>query len=79
MPTSQQFKTRDIFLSSAIFAITRKAPNLEVDRDLSVFVHASSDEVNAIIAKYNGNESVPIQDFIAAYKVLRAKMYAARR
>jgi hypothetical protein len=78
MSTQKKFKTRDIFLSSTIFAITQKPPAIEVDRKLSIFVHELSASVNTVIAAYNANGSVPVQDFIAAYKELRSKMYASR-
>lgn len=78
MPAKKLFKTREIFLSTTIFAITQKEPTTEVDRKFTVFVHESSDALNNALALYGENGNVPVQDFISAYKTLRAKMYAAR-
>ncbi len=78
-PTNKQFKTRDVFLAAAVWAITGQEPATETERNLVIFIHESSDALNNAIATYSANGSVPAQDFVSCYKQLRQKLYAGRR
>ncbi len=76
--TKLPLRDRNIFSSSAIFALTQQAPTIELERGLVLFVFERTDQVNAALDVYLQNGLVPIQDFEAAYKTLRSKMYSAR-
>ncbi len=74
----EKFRNRDIFLSATILALTGDCPTIEREKNLVVFVHNIDDKCSAAIATYLANKPVPVQNFTAAYKSLRQKMYAAR-
>ena len=74
---SSHFQTRDPFLASYLLAQNNPL-TYQNDRGQIVFVFSSSPELDRLVADFNGNGSVPVQDFVQSFKQVRTNMYTLR-
>jgi len=77
MVTKKNCSTRDI--NEAAYLKFHGIPiNLELINNLVVFTTPISDELYRLIDAYNQNDPVPILDYAAILRSLRAQMFAIK-
>lgn len=72
------FQTLDIYLSSFL-SLSGFPPQLEVNESGKViFVFTLTDDLAALMMRYNNNDKVPVSDFVTTLKALRGQMLTRR-
>lgn len=69
----REFETRDVWLSSFLYALGIVPTLKQNDREIT-FVFPASPDLDALIRNYHSNVSMKIGDYVQAAKTLRGKM-----
>lgn len=75
--TAKTFQTLDLYLASFI-AFHGIQPSLLCVNGKVVFSFDANDGLYRLIAKYNGDENVPVNSFVTTVKMLRGQMLSMR-
>lgn len=71
------FETIDVWLASFL-SLHEQTPSLELKNNRVIFCFPQSDELYKLISKFNANTSVPVANFAAEVKTLKARMFQVR-
>lgn len=74
---TKTLSTLDLYLSSFL-TLHGIQPELETNNGRVTFNFKVTDELYSLSNAYNGNEPVPVADFVTAIKTLRGQMLTLR-
>lgn len=75
--SEKEFSTLDVYLS-AFLSLHGLTPTLENLNGRIAFNFPAGDQLYRLMTSYNGNEPVPVADFVTQVKTLRGQMLTMR-